>query len=129
MAVPSFQRQNRTQLLLRAGLGLMFIYAAVSSFTNPNEWIGYLPQIARDHVDGAALLHVFSVWELVLAIWLASGRAVKWAALCVAATLAGVVVSNFGLFAITFRDMALLLCALALYFTDTTENSSLTSPK
>jgi uncharacterized membrane protein YphA (DoxX/SURF4 family) len=129
MANFTLHGQSPTQLLLRAGLALMFIYAAISSTTNPNDWIGYLPEVMREHFNAHALLHVFSVWEAVLAIWLLSGQYVKWAALAVAATLGGIVVANFSLFAITFRDMALMLCALALYFTDTSSNSSPTSPK
>jgi uncharacterized membrane protein YphA (DoxX/SURF4 family) len=123
MANLLFKRQNLTQLLLRAGLALMFIYAAISSTANPNDWIGYLPPMLREHFNAHALLHVFSVWEAVLAIWLLSGRYVKWAALAVAATLAGIVVANFTLFAITFRDMALMICALALFFTDDATSS------
>lgn len=101
--------------LLRAGLAVIFTYAAVSSFKNPQDWVGYLPSFVRKSGNAHNLLKVFSVYELALAAWFVSGKYVKYAALLAAATLAGIVVSNSKLFAITFRDIALIFSALALF--------------
>jgi uncharacterized membrane protein YphA (DoxX/SURF4 family) len=106
--------ERAPQLLLRAGLALMFLYAAISGLTNPDSWVGYLPHALTDHIDAHTILPFFSIYELVLAVWLLSGLFVRYAALLVAATLAGIVLSNLSLFAITFRDLSLLLAALAL---------------
>lgn len=101
-------------LLLRIGLATVFLYASVSSFMHPNDWIGYLPNFARQAVDPKILLKGFSVYEIILALWLLSGRYITYAAGLAAMTLAGIVVFNFSLFAITFRDVALIFSALAL---------------
>ncbi len=103
-----------TPLLLRLGLAIVFIYAAVSSFLDPNEWVGYLPSFMTEMVDARTLLPFFSVFELTLAAWLLSGVYVRYAALFCAMTLGGIVVFNFELFAISFRDIGLMLAALAL---------------
>jgi len=105
---------NAPALLLRGGLAVIFLYAAISSFVNPDDWAGYLPGILTDRVDVDLLLKGFSVYELALAAWLLSGVYVRYAALLCAATLLGIIVSNFSLFAITFRDIALVFAALAL---------------
>lgn len=102
------------QLLLRIGLAIIFLYAAISSFTNPQDWVGYLPSFATDMVDARLLLHVFSVYEMLLAIFLLAGVLTRYVALLCAATLAGIVAFNSSLFAITFRDIALIFAALAL---------------
>ncbi|HKX23938.1 MAG TPA: DoxX family membrane protein [Candidatus Saccharimonadales bacterium] len=107
---------NPVSLLLRLGLAIVFLYAAVSAFLVPDEWVGYLPQFMRDIVPADVLLPIFSIYELTLAVWLLSGLYVKYAALLVAATLAGIVAFNFQLFAISFRDIALIFAAVALYF-------------
>lgn len=107
---------NPTSLFLRLGLATIFLYAAVSSFLAPEEWVGYFPQFLRDMVSPDILLPVFSIYELLLAAWLLSGLYVQYAALLSAATLAGIVVSNFQLFAITFRDIALIFASIALFF-------------
>src|SRR5258706_13404858 len=109
-------KPNLAPLLLRAGLATVFIYAAVSSTLSPNDWVSYLPHVLRDHFPATALLKVFSLYEVLLAIWLLSGVYVRWAGLLCAATLAGIVVLNFDLFAISFRDIGLALAALALAF-------------
>ncbi len=101
-------------LLLRLGLALILLYAAVSSFVSPREWVGYLPGVLTDQFSADVLLKIFSVYELLLAGLLLSGVYTRYAALLVAATLFGIVVTNFELFMITFRDMALILAALAL---------------
>jgi len=106
--------ERAPQLLLRGGLALMFLYAAISGLTNPDSWVGYLPHLITDRVDAHSVMPFFSIYELILATWLLSGIFVRYAALVVAATLAGIVASNMSLFAITFRDMALMFAALAL---------------
>ena len=110
------KRATPTSWLLRAALALVFLYASVSSFLSPQEWIGYFPQILRDIVPANILLPMFSLYEMALVVMLLAGFYTKYVALMAAATLAGIVVANFQLFLITFRDMALVLAALALYF-------------
>ena len=105
---------NLTSWLLRLGLTVIFSYAAISSLVNPQDWVGYLPGMLTDHIPGTTLLHFFSVYEIGLAVWLLSGIYVRYAALLCAMTLAGIVVSNIHLFAITFRDIAIIFSALAL---------------
>ena len=101
-------------LLLRVGLAVVFFYAAVSSFVNPKEWVGYLPTMLTENFSATLLLKFFSLYELLLAAWLLSGIYVRYAALLTAATLAGIVMSNLTIFVITFRDIALIFSALAL---------------
>ncbi len=115
MSKPSGGQQNYASILLRIGLAVIFGYAAISSFKNPQDWIGYLPHILSNHFDKHTLLKIFSVYELILAVWLISGKYLKYAALLATLTLAGIVTSNFHLFAITFRDIALIFAALALF--------------
>jgi uncharacterized membrane protein YphA (DoxX/SURF4 family) len=112
----NLKKSNLTSALLRAGLATIFLYAAISSLKNPQDWIGYIPAFVRERVQGNTLLHVFSAYELLLALWLLSGKYIKLAALAAACTLAGIVLFNFSLFAITFRDIALIFAALALVF-------------
>lgn len=116
MAVFTINKNNLPSVLLRVGLAVVFLYAAGASFISPNDWIGYLPQFARDFVSDKLLLTIFSVYELILVVWLLSGKYVKLAALLSAATLTGIVIFNYGILAITFRDIGLIFAAAALYF-------------
>jgi uncharacterized membrane protein YphA (DoxX/SURF4 family) len=110
-------------LLIRIGLAVVFIYAAVSSTLSPDEWVGYLPPVLTALFPADILLKVFSVYELILAVWLLSGVCVRYAGLLAALTLTGIVVSNFSLFAISFRDIGLIFAALALVVYDETRST------
>ena len=110
-----FVKGSRTSLLLRIALAFVFVYAAVSSFVSPNDWIGYMPKFMRGIVPDGLLLGGFSVFEIALSLWLLSGLYAKYAALLAAAMLAGIVALNPVLLPITFRDIGLLIAALALF--------------
>lgn len=100
--------------LLRSGLAVVFLYAATSSFLSPQDWMGYFPQFMRDIVPGEILLPIFSVCELVLALWLLSGKYPVASGIVAAAALAGIIVSNLTQLPIIFRDIAILSAALSL---------------
>lgn len=104
-------------LFLRIGLAVVFLYAAISSFISPNDWVGYLPSFVKELFPATVVLGIFSVVELVLAAWLLSGVYVRCAALLCIIMLLGIVVSNFSLLPISFRDIGLIFAALALLFT------------
>lgn len=100
--------------LLRIGLAIMFLYAAISSFLQPSEWIGYLPGFIAQFFDPELVLKVFSVVEIMVATWLLSGVYTRYAALAAGVMLLGITISNFSLLAISFRDIGLAFTAFAL---------------
>lgn len=111
--------------LLRIALALVFLYAAIGSTLAPSEWIGYLPGFLTNYVNPTIILKFFSLYELLLALLLLGGIYVRYVALLAAATLVGIVASNFSLFIITFRDFALMFAALALAALPPEDSSSL----
>lgn len=116
MASKKTQKKNLSiaAWLLRVGLAFSFAYAAFGSFTNPNVWAGYLPVMLTNIFDAHALLQVFSVYEIALAVWLLSAKFTRYAAGLTALTLAGIIIGNPHSFDITFRDISLVFAALAL---------------
>ncbi|HEV2402841.1 MAG TPA: DoxX family membrane protein [Candidatus Saccharimonadales bacterium] len=109
-----YSKNMLVSLLLRSGLATVLIYASISSFVTPSDWIGYLPHFMTNHVSGQLLLHVFSVYEMALAIWLLSGLYLKYAAAIAALTFSGIIFTNLGLLVITFRDITMVFASLAL---------------
>lgn len=101
-------------LLLRIGLAFVFLYAATSSLMHPSQWVGYLPSFLQKMGNATTLLKLFSVLEIVLALWLLSGKFARYAALISTAMLAGIVIAQPGDLLITFRDVGLAFMALAL---------------
>lgn len=103
-------------LLLRIGLAAVLLYASVSSFRTPADWIGYLPHFLTSRVPGNLLLHFFSIYEVLLAVWLLSGLYIKYAAFLAALTFSGIILTNVGLLSVTFRDITMVFASLALIF-------------
>lgn len=110
----SAKNEKLVSLLLRIGLASVLLYAAVDSFVNPLEWVGFFPAWMRAIVDGNVLLWFFSLYELTLGIWLLSGKMMRYAGLLSAATFTGIVVANLGAFDLVFRDVTMVFSALAL---------------
>ena len=112
MAKPSTRISSA--VLLSVGLAFVFAYAAISSFMHPLEWVGYVPGFLVHLLAPTTTVRLIASYELVLAVWLLSGRYRKYAALLSALTLAGIVLGNWNQMIITFRDVGLLLMAVAL---------------
>lgn len=100
--------------LLRSAIASVFVYAAIASFVTPDNWIGYFPLFLRHLIPQSLLLTFFSVYELVLAIWLLTGKYTFFAAILAAVTLSGIIVFNIDQLDIVFRDLAIILAALSL---------------
>jgi uncharacterized membrane protein YphA (DoxX/SURF4 family) len=107
-------------LLLRLGIAISFLYAAVSSLINPNAWISFLPSVIIKSGFAPALLIAFSVWEIILGLWLISRRYIRVAAWFAFATLIIIVGANISAMDIVFRDIPILSSAAALYYLEKT---------
>jgi uncharacterized membrane protein YphA (DoxX/SURF4 family) len=107
-------KDHLASLLLRVGLASVFLFAAVSSLMHPVEWVGYLPTFLAKMHDAASLLKLFALIEIVLAVWLLSGKYLKYAAVLTSLMLVGIVLAQPSDFVVTFRDIGLVFMALAL---------------
>jgi uncharacterized membrane protein YphA (DoxX/SURF4 family) len=106
---------NSAATILRWGLAFVFFYAAVEALLHPDVWVGYMPLFLTNNFSPKLLLSGFSVFELVLAIWLFWGRKLMWSSMIAAITLAVITLLNTDIFLITFRDVGLAMAALALF--------------
>jgi len=110
-------RQNirRARWLLRIGLAAVFLYAAVGATLQPTHWIGYLPSALTQVISAALALKLFSLFQLALALWLLIGWRGRWAAGLTMLVMAGIMFSNMSALEVTFRDVAILFGAAALF--------------
>ena len=110
------ERTHLVSFLLRVGIAVVFLYAAIASFLEPTSWIGYLPGFmsAQKVVPVTTILSAFSLYQLLLAGWVLSGKKTLWAGLLAAATLGAIIITNINQLDIVFRDVAIFFAALAL---------------
>lgn len=100
--------------LLRAGVASSFLYAAISTTLDPQAWAGYMPLWIRSIAPANILLMAFSAYEIVLALWLMSGKKLFYPAAMAAATLFAIIITNTAVLDVVFRDIPIMLAAIAL---------------
>ena len=109
-----FSLQNLPSLLLRLGLSFVFIFAAVSLSLNPSEGMHFLPPFVSHIISPSLFLTLFGIYEIILSVWLLSGKFSLYAGLVAAATLVVITGLNFSDFSVLFRNVAIVFASLAL---------------
>lgn len=107
-------RHEASDLLLRLGVALAFLYPPIDALLNPFSWVGYLPQFSRGIVPDMVLLHAFGIVEIIIAVWILSGKRIFWPSVAATAILVLIVALNLGDFEVLFRDLSIAAMTLAL---------------
>ena len=108
------QPDRLTSFLLRVGVSITLLYAATAALLDPTSWIGFMPLWISKILPAAPLLTAFSIFELLLGLWLISGKYPKLSGLIAALTLAAITTVNITALDIVFRDIGLLAMCLAI---------------
>lgn len=101
-------------LALRVGVAFAFLYPPLNALSNPESWIAYFPPFMRGYVPDEVLLHSFGALEVVIALWILSGKKIFWPSAAAAALLIAIVVFDFYNFEVIFRDLSIAAAAIAL---------------
>ena len=111
-------KEGAVLALLRIGVAFSFIYPAISAFVNPDVWIGYFPLIIQDLFGGndVLLLSLFGITEIVLALWILVGKRIFVPSVIASIYLIAIVLFNLSALDIVFRDISILVMALALAY-------------
>ena len=107
-------KENKAQLFLRLGLAFVFIYVAISAYLNPTNWIGFIPDFVI--ISKSSFLIIHSIFNLALGLWLLSNKKIFYASIVSAIALFSITIFNLGAMDIVFRDIGLLLAAIALAY-------------
>ena len=113
----SKKKPNRNALVsffLRAGLAVVFLYAGIASLISPENWVGFIPQFIQNNFPSSILLILFSVYEISIGLWLLSNKKIFYASILSSATMLLIIIFNFSVFDVVFRDIAILFMAISL---------------
>lgn len=106
---------QKISLLLRGGVAFAFIYPAISALLNPLAWIGYFPSFLLDIAPNEMLLlHTFGATEVILGVWILSGKKILIPSIIASLYLAAIIALNFQAMDIVFRDISILAMSIAL---------------
>jgi len=86
-------KKNYTDLFLRIGLAFVFIYAGIGAFVNPESWIGFIPSFLGEYDSIVLSMHI--VFNLLLGLWLLSGKWRFYSASVSAVALFVITIFNF----------------------------------
>ena len=106
-------------LMLQIGISFTFVYAAISSFINPQSWIGFIPNFITNTITRSYILAFFSFYEILLSIWLLSSKKLFYSSLLSSITLFFITILNFDSLDIVFRDIGLLFASISLVILST----------
>ena len=107
-------REKISDFLLRCGLAFAFLYPPINAIFDPYSWIGYFPAFMHGIVPDEILLRSFGVVEVVIALWILSGKKIFWPSMAAALMLCSIVAFNVPNFQVLFRDLSIAALALAL---------------
>ncbi len=101
-------------IILRIGLAIPFMYAAIAAFLHPSDWVIFFPNILRNNIKDTTLLTWWGLFEIVLSVWLVSGKRIFIPSIVATLTLASIIVINLGSSDLIFQDIPALAAALSL---------------
>lgn len=110
-ALATFDPQRLQSTFLQFGLAFVFLYASVSALIDPTRFTTYMPEILPASWIETVGLPCFSIFKVILAVWLLVGRRLFVPSMMAAATVAGIILVNLDLFAVLFRNVAVLCAA------------------
>lgn len=77
-----------------------------------------MPAFLGHFVSLKVMLDCISAGQIVLAVWLMTGRFLRLASLVTSGLFLSIILLNINTFLITFRDIGLLSASVALWFLD-----------
>ena len=106
--------QKFAPYLLRVGVASAFFYPPIAAYFNPDGWIWFVPDFVEIFVPKELFLNLFGIVELAIAFGLLILKNPTIPALAASGLLASIIFLDWQAFDIVFRDIAILLSALAI---------------
>lgn len=113
-------QEDLGRLILRGGIGIVFILLGFDKFPHPADWLVYISPSLSQFLSQAdwtayAFLRVQGVIELILGLHLLVGFLARFAALGCSVLLA-LITYSLGWDHTGIRDWGLLICSIAIFF-------------
>lgn len=106
--------QQLPSLFIRLGMAFVFTFAAVSMSLSPESYANYLPTFTRGILPAAVMLHIFGAFEVLLSLWLLSGKWLLVSSGLATLTIFSLTIVNLDSFPVLFRNVSIFFSGLAL---------------
>ena len=102
-------------LVLRIGIGIVFLWFGLTNIFNPQTLIGYLPKFVQTlPIEPLSILLITGIFEVVFAIFLIIGLFTRLSSLLLFLHLV-IVIIGIGYNDVAVRDFGLALATLAIF--------------
>lgn len=102
-------------LILKVGVAFAFLYPAFSAFTDPAQWLGYVPMWIGQIFPRETFLTLFSSFEIFVALGILFTNRIL-PPIVAGLVLATIVIVNPREFSVIFRDLSIACMSFALAF-------------
>ena len=108
------QKVTVASIILRLGLTFVFFFAAATSLLSPESYSKFVPTLVTQFVPVNVFLMAYGVFEILLGLWLLSGKGSFYSGMLAALLLFTLTVFNLQEINILFRNVAIICAALSL---------------
>jgi uncharacterized membrane protein YphA (DoxX/SURF4 family) len=105
---------NVARWFIRFGLAFVYGYAAVEIYLHPANFMKYIPPTVQSMVPTDLFLLVFGIFEILLVLWLLSGKKTEYAGFISFLLMVGIIIPNTEYFNVLFRNVSIALSSIAL---------------
>ncbi len=109
--------QPLAPIIIRLGMGVVFLFFSYYQFSDPSVWTGYVPHAVVAILGGnAAMLVLLNAWfELIFGLSLLAGFQTRIVSLLLALHLFGIS-ATIGISPLGIRDLGLAVATLSIVF-------------
>lgn len=100
--------------VLRVGVAFVFTYPSIAAVYDPMSWLGYFPAFLKNNIPAMPLSLGFAAFELILAVWIISGKKIFIPSVITSLLLIAIIGFNLDKFPTLFRNVAILSATIAL---------------
>ncbi|GIW67662.1 MAG: hypothetical protein KatS3mg096_530 [Candidatus Parcubacteria bacterium] len=111
--------ENYGKLILRVGLGIVFLYFGISQLIYPQRWIDLIPEVKFIYMNDIfkqKIVLMNGVFDCLIGICFVLGLFIKIVSLLATLHLISIFLFSLGFNPSGFRDLGLALASLALFF-------------
>ncbi len=105
-------------LILRVGLGIVFLYFGFNQIIEPKAWIDLVPSIFSNFVNLKIFIYLNGIFDLIIGICLILGLFIKIISLLGFLHLISIFLFSLKFTPSGIRDLGLAFAILSLYFLD-----------
>lgn len=105
------------KLILRLGLGIVFLYFGINQLLNYSRWVSFLPNFLSNSSMAAFIIYLNAIFDIFIGVCLIFGLFLKIVSILGFLHLLGITLFSLGLNSPSgIRDLGLAFSILALFF-------------